>query len=543
MKINYKKFLSNDLSIFILFFMIWFCLFRFTGSFTKGYNIYEDYLVITTSEQLSSNDLPSVTYDVIKQDIEIRARFRIFFCVYKVLSIKVFGDNFMLHTFFTLLLGVAASFFLYKFFFEAGFSKPQSLFFGILLFTGPQVIAWSDFSGSESFAVLFLSLALFFSMKSINTPHRKLMYNIFFIISLVFASLTKENFIFIIPAALYLYLWMYARKNHITLFVSLKKNYVVASVLLSVMIFLLLPVIFFVGINNQGYTGIDTNNLGPGTILKFIIHLFSYRIFIVILCGIFIILIYKFLLRKTKSGTESVKRVYFYFPNIIILFLLIVFPQYIIYIKSGLFGRYLLPFTIGLSIFLLFIIKNIFESKQIPSFVKYLYLTLVFVFTFFEIKDNTIAPLLEFADNCKSTTEIANSIAKNGDESLLFIFDPVQNFHEVNSFKIYLRHLSGERDYEYGFVKDSFIHPYFADVFSDSTLYKEYITNVIEEFGGKNLLDSITNKDEINNIFLFSRLRKDFLNQNKFWFDESKFAKKDFGRFTLYSKNSENSEN
>ncbi len=530
-----KKSLTN-VSVFILFFLIWFSLFRFTGSFTRGYNIYEDYLVIKTNTQLDSGSLVSVTYNFAREDVDVRSRFRIFFSFYKVLSIKLFGNDLILHTIFSALLGILTSFFLFKFGIEAGFTKPLSLLFGILIFTGPEVIAWTDFSGSENFAMLFLALALFYSMKSINAPREKSVYKILFTIFLFFASITKENFILMIPAVLFLYLLTFGMKYRISIFASVKKNIVLLSMNFFVMTILLLSIFIFVGLNNQGYTGVDTDKLNLKTIFNFIESLFSYRIFIVILSGMFIVFISDLIHSKSKDSSLTHSGVYFF--NAVILFLLIVFPQYITYIKTGLVGRYLLPFIMGFSLLLLFVIKYIFESKSILPFLKYLYLALVFIFIFFEIKDYTIPPLLKFTNECNAATGIANSIInKEGNDSLLFILDPVQNFHEVYSFKTYLSSLSGQRDYKYGFIKDSYIHPYFAGFYSDSVQYKEYMGNVIEEFGSENLMDSLKNMNNIKNIFLFTRLRRDFLEQNKYWFDETKFVKQNFGRFTFYSKN------
>lgn len=521
-----KKIFSKDIFVFILFFLIWFCIFRFTDSFTKGYNIYEDYSIINLGQKINNESFPSAVLNEIKSNLEIRARFCPVGDFHRLVCIKIFGTDFTLYTFYVVLLGILTSFFLYKFCIITGLSVIQSFLFGILLIAGPYSIIWTEISDYESLGMLLLSVSLFFSAKYIYTDKNKFINSLCFIIFLTLTSLCKENFIVIIPAVIFLFLWLYSSKNNIDLYKAIKKNYKLIFVLFTIMFILLLIVYLLVGINNQNYAGVETEKLGVGLILNYLKNLFEYNISFVILLGIFIVLFVSIKNKTLKTNTTNLL-------NITVLFILITFPQYVLYFKTGLGGRYLLPFMIGFSFYLVFVLKIIFDSENIYSFIKYLFLSVVIIFIFFEIKNNTIPVLSKFSVNCKATTNLAKEIINNSndDSYTLFVMDPVQNFHEVFSLKVYLNSLKKMDNFKYEFIKRDYIHPFY----SDTVVYDLEVAGAYEMLG-KDLIDSVKNKNVIRNIIVFWKLKEKFLERNKNWFNEGNFRKENFGSYTLYTK-------
>lgn len=532
MKLTLKKIFSSNVTILILFFILWFYLFRFTGSLIKGYNIYEDYNIIKFQNELKYNSFFSLAVDVTKVSIKTRARFCPVSDFHKLLSIKIFGTNFPLFTFHFLLIGIFTSYLLYLFCRGTGFSVVQSFLFGVLVFTGPYVIIWSDISVGECIGMLFFSLSLFLGMCSINSKKYKLVYDISFVVSLLITGLCKENFIIAIPSAAFLYVWMFSFKNKVTILNSLKSNFKIILSLFTVTILLLLCIFLLVGINNQNYAGLDTKKLGPEVILNFITNLFNYKIFIVILIGLFLILISYLLNRKnkqTKSGDVKIHK--YYFLNLFLLFSLITVPQYILYLKTGLIGRYLMPFMMGFSFVLIFILKFLFDSKSSPRIIKYSYLLLIFIFLFFEVKNNTIVTLMDFAKECTATTRMADLIVKDPRDKLLLVMDPAMNYHEVYSLQIYLDYLNSNKNYKYDFVKTDYRSKYF----SDTGNYNLFADAARDKFR-TSMIDSSKSNEDINTILVFVTLDKKFVKKNIGWFKEDNFTKENIGKYTLYRK-------
>lgn len=344
---------------------------------------------------------------------------------------------------------------------------------------------------------------------------------------MILCSLSKETFAILIPGIIFLYIWLYNIQYNISTKESIKKNY---SFILFFIIYytsILIFLVFVVGANKQGYAGLEIKNFVQDFVNGVLLKLFTEPLLIIISVGIIIISIF-----EVKWKNNIILKLKDNFLYITVFFLLITVPQCIVYLKSGFVDRYYLPYILGFSFFLIYTVKKLFQEKKIQKYVKYGYLTLVFAFLIFEIKEKAISPLKTFAQDCKINSNMVNAIVQNiGNDELLMVMDPVQNFHEVFSLKTYLNHLKGVGQYKYDFIKANYISKYFADTAD----YNEGMVYAFEELGN-NLIDSINNDLDIKNIFVFSHLNDRFVKKAANWFDASKYRKETFGRFILYFK-------
>ncbi|MCY7361538.1 MAG: hypothetical protein LH629_05640, partial [Ignavibacteria bacterium] len=304
--------------------------------------------------------------------------------------------------------------------------------------------------------------------------------------------------------------------------------------LLLAMISLIFIIVFFIGIDKTGQTGVDNKIIS----LKFLRELF-YTLrystnFLIILFGIFI------LIDSKISGSEKILSKDFFlkitneFLSITILFILIIIPQFTLYYKSGMRDRYFLPFIIGFSFYIIFLIKKIYDSNSISVFVKYLFLSLTIIILLFEIRNNTIPYMRKYAEDSISSDKMLNSIILNTKKESVItaVMDPVQNFEQAKSLMIYLKNIAGIKNINFNFTKRDYI----TDSFSDSSFYnlsevytKKYFVN--------SLFDSVKNKNNIECVVLFPKLENNFLKQNTNWFNKNDFRREEFDFYTIYYKN------
>jgi len=527
---KFKKIFTSNIFVFIYFLLIFYAIFRYSESFNKGYNAIEDWSIINAEQSLDSSSFSSVYDKMMRVELYGYKRIRPMWVLYFLTSVELFGFDLLLLNIYIVFLCIITSFLLFKFCRNIGFSSLQSFLFALLTLIGPATIVYARPPDAEIIGMLMLSLTLYFLSKSIYSKKHQILYKICFVISLLFTSLSKESFLIVIPAVLYLYLWIYSLKNDLGIIKSIKKNYLIIIVSTINSLVILFLIIKFLGINqDRSYSGVNISLFTSKTIFDFIYTVLKTDMFFLILLGIFIF--FENELQKNKLNSEYLKK---HIKTLFIIFgliSLIIVPQFIIYYKTGFIERYYLPYLIGYSFLLIYILKIIFESKSISSFLKYLYLSTLIIYLFIELSTKTIPSITFFSKECKETTEIVNSIKNNQNDVLLVVMDPAQSSSKANSLKIYMEFLKIRKDFKYDFVKKENINKFFTD----TTFYNKSL-KYAESLFGNNLIDSEKNNSDIDMILIFYGLNKPFIEKNKHWFKESEFKKKQIFFYTLYYK-------
>jgi len=286
----------------------------------------------------------------------------------------------------------------------------------------------------------------------------------------------------------------------------------------------------FVAVNREhSYSGVNISMFSGKTLLEFLNMVLKTNMFLIVLFGIFIF--FENELQKNKLSSDYLKKHIKTLFTILILTLLIIVPQLILYYKTGFIERYYLPYLMGYSILLIYILKIIFDSKSISTLVKYLYLSTIFVYLILELSTNTIPAITFFSKECRETTEIVNSIKNIQNKKLLIVFDPAQSGSKANSLKIYMDFLKIKEEYRYDFVKLGHVNKFFSD-----TVFYNKSFNYAKKLFGEKLIDSGKDNADIDLILIFRDLNKAFIDKNKSWFKETHYKKKQIFNYTLYYK-------
>ncbi|MES2691517.1 MAG: hypothetical protein V4658_14000, partial [Bacteroidota bacterium] len=328
---------KNNLYAFVFFTCFWFLLVIVSGSLFSGYKFMDDagHLVLTSKINQGQG-----AFELIKNYTtgDLQNRFRPLWAIEYAARTVLLKDNFLLHAIYRAFETVLICFFLFLFARKLGLGQRISTLFALLSTVGQQsIITWA-LAPSEGIGMFFLSLSLLFMAKAVLDDEKKLLNESLFLLFTALMSLCKESFIFFIPAIYTWRLWLSSRKYNISFIRAIRKNIFHAVVLAAIAIAELFTLISIS--TNFGYAGTDSS-LGVSNYIKTFIFLLIFSI-----TGLVSLIGFGLIFFKIRSGAKK-----WFYP--LLLFSAIVFPQVIIYTKSGMLERYFLPAVLGYSMLLI----------------------------------------------------------------------------------------------------------------------------------------------------------------------------------------------
>jgi glycerol uptake facilitator-like aquaporin len=242
--------------------------------------------------------------------------------------------------------------------------------------------------------------------------------------------LCKESFIIIAPAFIVFKLWYEKNKYELSIKETLRNNSLLVIPFL-VMCFSLWLIIFVIGTNKIIYAGINSNiNIIP------LIN-GSYRILRNSLFEINIIIILSLLLIYYELKDEKkFKAILIELILPAIFAFLIVVPNLILYAKSGMDERYLLPSTIGIAFLAVSILRTI--NKNHSWLFKLLVVIILIIFA--KPTNMVVKRARNFANEGFQTEKMFAAIIQNSNENsnILLVANPAYYSEWSNSLRTYL---------------------------------------------------------------------------------------------------------
>lgn len=524
---------SKNYIAFFFFFTFWVTVLLYSETFPAGFHLGDDYEIIKFHTSVEKSGTYSSIKDYILEDLNVRSRYRPVFSINRALAMSVFDLNFSLILAYFCFLGILTSYFLYKFCITIKFSFIQSILFSLTTLIGNASVIWIETSDAENIGMLFLSLSLFFMSKAVYEEKYRLIYYSFFYFFLILMSASKESFILVIPAIIFLYLWIYSNKFQINIRQTIKENKLSLIILFLIFVFSLLLIKIFVLNNAPKYTGVDIKILSFSVLKGFFSEILSLIITYLIILGILIFSIYTLYKNQIKGIKNVISELNKKYGFITITFLLITIPQYLNYYKSTLLNRYYLPFLLGFSLYLVYLNNQIDKAQYISKLVKYLFTVLIIVFVFFELKNVTIKDFKHSSNDAKMVKNLVGSVTDkiNKDSTILIVIDPVQNIQPCRALLYYLRDIKEYSKVKVRFTKRNDVHK----IYSDTTFYNNML-NISSRMFRNESFDSLKNKNEINGVVILWGLEENFLKENNNWFKTEDFNRYQFGIYRLYTK-------
>jgi hypothetical protein len=354
-------------------------------------------------------------------------RFRPFYFLSRVFEAKIFSNNFALWSIGNAVLACATFSFFYLGMRKLNYSITESLIFIMFAFVGLQMAIWWRLGPNETIGTFFLGLTFYFM---INCEKRHALNTVLFCIFLIITMLCKESFIIIAPAFLVFKLWYEKDKYKLSIKETLRNNSLLVIPFL-VMCFSLWLIIFVIGTNKIGYAGINSD-------IK-IIPLVngSYRILRNSFLEIEIIIILSlFLIYFEVKDEKKFRAILIELILPAIFAFLIVVPNLILYAKSGMDERYLLPSTIGIAFLAVSILRTINKNHS------WLFKLLVVIILITFAKPTIIVAkrARNFANEGIQTEKMIAAIIQNSNEksNVLLVANPAHYSEWSNSLRTYL---------------------------------------------------------------------------------------------------------
>lgn len=516
---------------------IWIVLFIASGLLFSGFHFIDDHEIVVMNSDLQTMSLPDVLHKWLLVDYNI-PRFRPVYYIHRVLQTKLFGLNWIAWFAYACLQSSITTVCLFIFARSLQFSKLESALLAGLIVFGQQSVAWFRLGPAETTAMPFLAVALACAAIDFRDKRSNSLRNFLLCLSTLFASLCKESFILFIPAICLIRVWSICRNN---LNISFKqilyhRDIFPCYFLLAIFGLEVLYIKFVIGTGGTGYAGVDASNFNFTKIVSTFSVLAQQGnlLFALIFLSLFCLLggLRKVINRTTKLEIDRSLLVG-------LVFILIIFPQVLLYTKSGFSGHYLLPALMGCALLNIQILalyrQNRLEWLQwllviILSAILFQNIQLTWTsFNNFALEGQEIRALFQ---NIETYTQAKTSI--------LIVANPRIHYEFSYSLKQYLNYVSRRENLvlsTYGLEGTDFK----ANI-PEEAAWSFLDPKAVKQMYGERSLDAIYNKSNIGAIIVFSRLKDDFLATSKSWFQPDRYRQSEHnlyyfgGSILLYCK-------
>ncbi len=558
--------MQTSWKILLLFLILWFGILTLSGTLFSGYHFMDDHGIFRESKEVSNSNILQEARLFKKNLLAPKMRFRPFYWVHRRLMLAVMGTNFTALSIYIGFLAVFTSFFLFLFMKKAGFSLVESILFVCLTLLGEQAAIWWRLGNNETLGMLMLSIALLFMVLTVNTlpGRKKILYEFFFVLFVILASWSKESFILIIPALIFWKIWLTWQKKQGTMLVlpihgggSLHRSNSISNlkgsirrmvsvgdiVLLLVCLLELVHVVKNVGTTKIVYAGYEGFQLG--TFVKtgiqgfMAVHGWVILVFLIIclrppggrrmahgawrsaLCA----------LRASPRKSVSLTHVFLAF----VLGGLIFVPQIVLYMKSGMMDRYLLPGVMGCTFLMVVLLRYIRETggKKVVVIIAALLLAVISLQQLRVTRYTAVG----FAVEGKQINTWLQSIEQNtGEQDKILVITHIHRHYEASiSLKMYLDEKLNR--------KNTLFSP--ANLKLNSAIdrfWKElnsYFFSHFKEFALRNSED----RNRLQAILVFPGLEEKFLKVSSHWFNPKQFRRyTNLGGYVSYYRSCEDTE-
>lgn len=515
---------SKNYAVLFFFVLFWVVILGFSGSIFSGFHFTDDHEIIGIKYELNTQSTMSVAMNWMKNDQLSSHRFRPFYFFHRVLETKVFGSNFTAWSVYTASLAIATSFLLFYFLILLRFSFWESFLFSLVSLVGPQAAIWWRLGPNETIGMFLLSASLLFLGLFVTKKEHGKIFKFFFVIFAILSALSKESFLLLLPAFVFLLLYFSHERKGLEWRESIRQNIVSMGMLLVVFAGLILYIKLFLGTGGMGYAGIDGFNLESYVKTFWSLTTSFWLSKIILIQTVLVVIVFW---KKRLDGKEKIVQIFrkLIFP--MILFFAIVISQVVLYAKSGFFERYFLPVILGYAVIFICLLRQLGKNK------KSIWAGLILLALFFVCGDvaNEFKNARGFAQEGRDVGGLFNIVkAKtNLDDNFLIVGDPAMHYEWAVSINYYLKDELGRNNlYIYPLMKNK------------ENSYSNFEKGLISGFGaiyGKNRYENNIDKN-YDVIIVFPKIEKTFLNNfpNIESIKEGDFTRKKSGEYVIYYK-------
>lgn len=324
---------------------IWSLFYTHARLWDANYHPYDDFEVLEIEKHLLEVPLITEVGRTLSDDLNELGRFRPFYMALRVVETEIFGHNLFLWTLSVAFLTIAGSCFFYFALRIQKFNVIFTAFFIFMLYVGDQSpINWR-LGTAETLGTFLIGLAVLLSTLSNSLPNFESGKNRLFIrTALVFTltslALTKESLLACVPALLVWDIWINNRVTKLSVLKIVKKQWFFLLINSLIILSIALTIIILIRMRpSETYSSAYgfTFTKFQTTFANFLVYGNGY-----LLIGAMITL------AIFKIGSSEFRRKpnsHLFFAALIAIMILI--PQFYIYVNSGMRERYLIPSIVG----------------------------------------------------------------------------------------------------------------------------------------------------------------------------------------------------
>lgn len=349
-----------------------------TGTITSGWHLVDDHETVALVKEKLGYDVPFWSAFVRVCHIDIAQRWRPAYWFFRVLAAYVFGENYILHNLFLCLIGMATYALLYGTVRNFKCSPISAHLFAGMVILGRQYEIWYRVANQENIGLFFLAVCLWIvSYQYKNNDFTQKKQDILILICAVFCSLIKESFFLVFPAIILFRLGIEGLalqggiKSWVKLFVRKIPFWLPA---LAAFAWSAYMIVFYVGTAPIDYAGVELDKGWENTlwnIMRMRGESLEDFVWITLLCTAVLLIALLFFVIKHRKVEK-------WYVLLGCMGVYIVCTQIVLYAKSGMWDRYLVPFIVGYG--LIFVV---FAEKVLSNTGRYLvtaYRALLFLF-------------------------------------------------------------------------------------------------------------------------------------------------------------------
>jgi hypothetical protein len=431
MTFNFKeKNTIINITVFLFFVLLWFGFSYSTKAIFSGFHVTDDHMILTLQREIAQKGFWAAAHSYIAS--ELVQRFKPLIPLIYLLKIKFWGFHYIIWSVYNLMLAVITSFVCFLTAKKLKFNIFESVVFCLITFLSYQSLVWCHLAYDEAPGMFLLVLTLYFMVSAVQNNEKRKLYDVLFVLFYTLNLFVKETFIVTIPAILFLRNYLDKEEHNINWIETLKKNKFINVYFFSVLGILLLLIKLFIGTQN-GYAGVE------GTSLNLYIDTFQQFIyftpFLIPLSVVvfFFILLGKDRLLKFKSLAKTLAMPF-------VFALLVCIPQIVVYSKSGFFPRYMLPIMLGVSFFVINLLK--FSRINFPSKFKKITVNFIVVLYILQAGLITYKYFYAYAVDGFSSNKIIEKVKKNTlvNASVVVVFDVTLDYEAGVAIEKYLQH-------------------------------------------------------------------------------------------------------
>lgn len=539
---HFFTFLINFSSLFVLIYL-WYDVLYSTKTITSGFHFTDDHEFVRIYNDLASNNIFEVTYNWIQNDIIEHSRLRPVYYIHRIFEVFLFKLNIKAYAIHNFYVAIFTSIFLYFFIRSLKVNFLFAIAFVLFSLIGSQTTIFWRLGPNETIGLFFFSASLFLLSISYNCENKllKKILDGFAVFSFVLSTLSKESFILLSPTTILIYIYYKLNEQNFDIKRSFLKSLPMILILGSFFMLELSIIKFCIGTDNavEGTSGLGNEKNYIKVFTDILNAIYNNDLFVLSAIAFTTIIIYSLVI-LFLNYRDKVKDIILVFMSILI-FLFTIIPQYIIYYKTGMGERYLIPTTIGYAFIIAIGANKFWNLKLVPIYIR-LSIALLFAFIQYQKMMPMYKNVIQGAKNFTLEGKLVNSFLQNfktntPEKSFVILAgDPVHNHEWLASAYFYIKYVYKIDSIKLKIVK---YNPYSIlegrDKILEEKFYGWYSNLLVDSLA----LNNPTYNNKVNYIGIMPNLEQNFYYYNSIWFTpvkQQEYMRFNNGYFTAFVK-------